>query len=578
MNKKKRFILFCVALSILGSAVYLNSISVPFHYDGQWSIVNNVKLYSTSGIISIFLHFNRALTYLTFAINIFLGGTNVTGFHIFNIALHILNSAVLFLFLRETTKSYYAGKWFSRNSEKISISAALLFLVHPIHTETVSYIYQRSTALVFLFYLLSLLTYSHARKKKSFLLYTLFSLFSLAAIMSKPNAAMLPLFVLAYELYFFRNLKISRKITALLVLCLVFLIIFPFMLEGDFLSSWQNMYEKRGFTPTERLLTQPRVVLHYISLLVFPSPDRLRFDYDIPLSTSPVKPLSTLLAILIIAFTISFAVIKAKKYRILSFSIIWYFGNLIIESSLIPLIMVFEHRTYLPSVFFFLLISAGIVRAGEAVSNKLPLSKTKFFRIDYAVIIILLTTLSMWTIERNKIWQSGKSLWQDTVEKSPGSYRAHIMLGQIYYSENNLPAAISEAEKALELNPSSCRAFYNLGVAILMSGNTAKAREMLLSGPERFPDCSDAYEGYGIIMLLDGRFHDAIPPLLRATEIRTVSSPETLSNIGVAYWKTGNITEAEKYLTHALTIAPNLPQAKAAISALRAEKHLRKYN
>jgi hypothetical protein len=131
-------------------------------------------------------------------------------------------------------------------------------------------------------------------------------------------------------------------------------------------------YKIRDFTLGERLLTQSRVVLYYLSLLVYPHPSRLNLDYDFPVSHSLLDPPTTLISLLAIAALLVLSVWKARESRLLSFSILWYFGNLAIESSIFPLEMVYEHRLYLPSVGPFLLFSLALILGLERARLFLP--------------------------------------------------------------------------------------------------------------------------------------------------------------------------------------------------------------
>jgi hypothetical protein len=123
---------------------------------------------------------------------------------------------------------------------------------------------------------------------------------------------------------------------------------------------------------SERVLTQFRVVLYYVTLLIYPHPSRLNLDYDFPISKTILDPPTTLISLLIIAGLIGYSIWTAKKRPILSFCLLWYFGNLVIESSIFPLEMVFEHRLYLPAVGPFILFSLLAVRGIEKLKYKIP--------------------------------------------------------------------------------------------------------------------------------------------------------------------------------------------------------------
>jgi hypothetical protein len=112
-------------------------------------------------------------------------------------------------------------------------------------------------------------------------------------------------------------------------------------------------YKARDFTPAQRVLTQFRVVIFYITLLIFPHPSRLNLDHDFPISNSLIDPVTTILSIGVIVGLMGLAIYKGKKERLLSFCILWFLANLVIESSVIGLEIIFEHRMYLP----FMLLS-----------------------------------------------------------------------------------------------------------------------------------------------------------------------------------------------------------------------------
>jgi hypothetical protein len=187
--------------------------------------------------------------------------------------------------------------------------------------------------------------------------------------------AILPLFIALYEFYFFQKLDLSpkgRKIVLGLVLSLLILLALGFAIWGKrYINVIIEGYQYRTFTMSERALTQFRIVLYYITLLIYPHPSRLNLDYDFPISKTILDPPATLISILIVAGLIGYSIWTAKKRPVLSFCILWYFGNLVIESSIFPLEMVYEHRLYLPAVGPFVLFSIMVIRGIEKIRNKM---------------------------------------------------------------------------------------------------------------------------------------------------------------------------------------------------------------
>jgi len=228
-----------------------------------------------------------------------------------------------------------------------------------------------------MFYLLSLVLYVKGRlssRSPRFLYFGGAAFTYVLGVFSKENVAILPLFVGLYEFYFFQNFDLGpkgKKILYSIILGLLFLGVVGIVLWGRrYIDVTVEGYQYRTFTMSERVLTQFRVVLYYVTLLVYPHPSRLNLDYDFSISKTLLDPPTTLLSLLIIAALIGYSVWTAKKRPVVSFFILWYFGNLVIESSIFPLEMVFEHRLYLPVVGPFVLFSLLTVRAIERLKEK----------------------------------------------------------------------------------------------------------------------------------------------------------------------------------------------------------------
>jgi hypothetical protein len=196
----------------------------------------------------------------------------------------------------------------------------------------------------------------------------------LLGVFSKENVAILPLFVALYELYFYQDLDLGprgKKVVFLLGGVLLGLVAFGFVVWGKrYIDLTIEGYQYYAFTLSERVLTQFRVVLYYLTLLIYPHPSRLNLDYDFLISKTIFDPPTTILSIFIITGLIGYSIWVAKKRPVLSFFILWYFGNLVIESSIFPLEMVYEHRLYLPSVGPFVLFSLFLIRGIDHLKRR----------------------------------------------------------------------------------------------------------------------------------------------------------------------------------------------------------------
>jgi hypothetical protein len=384
--------LFAIGL-IAGVALlaYSNTFHVPFHFDDHSNITDNpnvqIKVFSWEQIERLikntYKESIRLFSYFTLALNYYFGGLNVFGYHLVNFFVHIASGILLYWLLILTFNLSSLRERYGPISYQVALFSSLIFISHPIQTQSVTYIVQRMASMAGMFYLLALVLYVKGRLSTGGprVLYFAGTAFSyLLGVFSKENVAILPLFLALYEFYFFQKFDLSRKgknILFVLLGALLALGAFGFIVWGGrYIQAIKEGYEYRAssyipFTMGERVLTQSRVVLYYLTLLAFPHPSRLNLDYDFSISRTIFDPPTTLISILIVAGLIGYSIWTAKKRPVLSFCILWYFGNLVIESSIFPLEMVYEHRLYLPAVGPFVLFSLMAIRGIEKIKNKM---------------------------------------------------------------------------------------------------------------------------------------------------------------------------------------------------------------
>jgi hypothetical protein len=380
-----RLHLLAVALIVVVAlGAYANTFHVPFQFDDEPNILNNpniqIKIFTFDRLEQLVRNTYpvaiRIFSYFTFALNYYFGKFDVFGYHLFNLLIHILSGIFLFCLLFLTLNLPSLKDRYGSSAFYIALFSSLLFLSHPIQTQSVTYIVQRMTSMGGMFYLLAMLLYVKGRLSIGTprLLYWVGMVLSyLFGLFTKENVAIFPLFVALYEFYFFQSLDLSPKRKKIL-----FYLAGAVILTGVLMSIFWGKryfdviiegYKTRDFTLTERVLTQFRVVLYYVTLLLYPHPSRLNLDYDFPISRGILDPPTTLISILMVAGLIGYSIWKARKRPLLSFFVLWYFGNLVIESSVFPLELVFEHRLYLPAVGPFVLFAILVVRGWEKIKG-----------------------------------------------------------------------------------------------------------------------------------------------------------------------------------------------------------------
>jgi hypothetical protein len=480
-NRSSLEFLIVAAAAIAVIVVYTAALPGPFVFDDESNITENrhLRIRSLGWDELRAAAFkspipNRPVANLSLALNYYFNGYNVVGYRFANILIHIVNGFLLYGLARVTFRTP-AMAGYVHASGLASAFAALVWLLHPLHTQSVAYIVQRMTSLSVMFYLLALLCYASARlhsaggRRAS--LSVGCGLAGLLALGSKEIAATLPAFVLLYEWYFFQKLDVSwlrRWLPGILIAGLLMGIIsLVFLGISNPIEQIFSRYAESEFSAWQRLLTQLRVVCVYISLLIWPHPSRLNLDYDFPASASLIEPPTTLAGLLLIAGLLFLAVRLARREPLVSFSIWWFFGNLVIESSVIPLETVFEHRTYLPSVMPVI----------AAVALLFRLIRPKWVAVG------LLSALSaggaLWTHQRNQVWSDAVTLWRDCVQKSPLKARPYNNLGTALVERGRLAEAESYFQKAVELKPKYGDARYNLGYVLIRSGRMEEGSRQL---------------------------------------------------------------------------------------------------
>ncbi len=556
------FLIFAAVASI----IYSPSLHGDFVFDDKHikynytSLIHITKLSQLTDIL-FSKEIDRRIGYMSFALNYYLGELNSFGYHLANVIIHILNGLVLFLLSHTILILTTKGGQGRGDALKISFLGSLLWLVHPIQIQAVSYIVQRLTSLAALFFLLSLFCYIKARMSQSYKKLALFLLsifLGILALGTKENTATLPFFIVVVEFFFLQQhpFKMNRKKLGLIMLVVgLFILISGIYLGSDFISRMALKYEHRGWTPLERVLTQFRVVVLYLTLLIYPHPSRLNVDHDLSISSSLFSPFTTFLSLLLIIGLLLLAVFQMRRNRLVSYAIFWFFGNLVIESSIIPLVLVFEHRVYLPSMGLIILV----------VGLCVGLSNREWKKWVAGLIILLVLLFSYWTYVRTSVWNGPVSLWMDAIKKSPYKTRPYFKLGEFYRKKGRLDEAIAKFEQILSLDPNSVSTHNNLGLAYFRQGKLDEAISAYKKALSLNPNLAKVHSNLGDAYSKKDRLDEAISAYKKALTINP-NYAKVHNNLGDAYAKKGRLDEAIFACKKALAINPDYAVAHISLS------------
>lgn len=460
-----------LTLLLLGVVAYANSFTVPLHYDDVMTLRKYVGTpQGIGGGVS-----SRWITDLSFALNRLAHGEIVTGYHIVNLAIHLAATVCLYLLvrfaltaLRSSFGLYAEDEPYSFLLRFVPFATAALFVCHPIQTQAVTYIAQRYTSLATAFYLASLLAFVRARLQppgpRAWIWGGIAFTAALLAMMSKEIAFTLPLMALLLEIALFRGRLLKNpyflSLCALLLLCIPLQIMSRSGLQGigDLPALLgQASTEVREISRGDYFLTQLRVVVTYLRLLLLPINQNL--DYDYPLQHSLLAPqvLASLALHLALAGTGLALYFRSRRtlpgggaaagaaMRMTAVGIGWFYLALAVESSVIPIRDVInEHRLYLPSAGFFLAVTSVAALAANRVSCR---------RGAWCLAAVCCLLLTVATVARNRVWGSQLGLWQDVLAKSPNKSRAQYQVG-FNLAQNMMPdKALPHLVRAIEQLP-----------------------------------------------------------------------------------------------------------------------------
>ncbi len=534
------------AILLLGILIYSNSFNCSFHFDDTFNIVNNTNIRDLSDVNAWWnISPNRPVAFFTFALNYHFNQLDVWGWHLVNLAIHLSNALLVWgLTLLIFSSPVMKDQPIARHKRTLALLTAFLFVSHPLATQSVTYIVQRMTSLAALFYLLSLVLYARARLSDTSpaLKYGLFAgafVSGVLALFTKENAFTLPFALLLLEFFFFRENKVTlnfrdRRIIWLLAVLLGGLLImlqkFSFRLLDPIAPEIANDY--RTITSLHYLLTQFSVIVKYIGLLILPV--NQSFDYDFPLSNSLFE-IRTLLSFCFLLSLFGLGVYLFNRNRIISFCIFWFFLTLSIESSIIPINdLIFEHRTYLPSFGFFLLLSTGLVQG----------LWDRYRTVAMAVFIGIIASNAFLSFQRNKVWKDEFTLLSDMILKSPEKARGYNNRGNIYSRDGKYELGLKDFNQAIKVQPNYVDAYYNRGNAYYRQNKYELALNDFNKAIELAPDHPQAYNNRGSVFYGAKKYEQAINDFNKAIELKPALSD--------AYINRGNVFYAEKKYEQAI--------------------------
>lgn len=551
-------------------AVYANTFSAPFVFDDIAAITQNPTIhgfwsaFSPPGTLSVT---GRPLANLSLAASFALSEEGPWGYHAINLLSHVLAALTLFGLVRRTLLLPRFGDRFVEAAAPLAFFIALLWGVHPLQTSAVTYIMQRTESLMALGYLLTLYGFIRSVERRQTAsdspaassrakipeatapeihpdagwIWKVFAgLACLAGMASKEVMVTAPLMVLLYDRIFvsgsFRQAcRRNRVFYAGLAA--------TWLLLGFLVLGTENRGASAGFGAsvpwTSYALTQLSAVPHYLRLALWPHP--LVFDYGAVLLTSPREILFPALVTLSLLIG---TLVALRRWPAIGFCATFLWVVLAPTSSVVPIATqtIAEHRMYLP-------LAALVAAVVTALYTRLGRSSLAIFGLA----ALAMGTL---TIARNTDYRTVRSLWEDTVAKSPENPRARYNLGVALALAGDRSGALSQFEAAVRLQPDHVEALTKLGEARLESGEPAAALAHFTTALAREPQSAVAHDGAGRALIALERLPEAVPHFVQAANAQPASGISHL-NLGNALLQSGRIDEAVAELEIAHRLLPS---------------------
>lgn len=595
-----------VLMIVLCLLAYSNSFNAPFVFDDIPNILDNPSIRNLGDVKSVFLPpswlgvWDRPVVNFSLALNYAISGERVWSYHVLNLLIHLLAGLTIFGIVRRTFISGRLQETYGSYSPYPAFCVSLIWLLHPIQTQAVTYTIQRCESLMGLFYLLTLYCAIRGWQSSSGNVWRLLSVVSfLMGVGSKEVIVTAPFVVLVYEWIFVRSSpkEIWRNSWPLYAgYCIGFVVLGIFIACGATVTS--------AVTPLQYWQTQPVIILHYMRLVIWPF--GLTFDYSWPVAEFK----DTWISLVIVTTIFAGSAWSCYRRQPIGFVGLWFF-LILAPSSIVPLPdFAFEHRMYLPSaavvLLFVITLYHAVLRIPSGAGNNCRISDGIHSKIFVIICLVISGGLGILTFQRNEVYRTEERLWEDTIKKSPQNARAHLDLGHVLERSGRLQEAMNHYYRAITLKPDYVKAHINygngwlrlgkpefaadqyrislrlkpadavansgLGKALCAMGRVTESIKYFREVVYLMPDWPEGYSDLGLALSMAGQHQEAVPYLIKAINMRN-DYFEAHVNLGLVYEKMKRYKDAGRQFAKAIMIRP-LDRA-AQEGAQRVNRHMK---
>ena len=582
---------------VAGLAAYCHSFDGAFLFDDRMHILQKERIRSLSPFWDLITRTRRPVVQLSLALNYAFGGLRVWGYHAVNLTIHLLAGLTLFGIIRRTLSSPRLAKAHGRAAPWLAFAVALLWVVHPLNTQSVTYIIQRGESFMGLFYLLTLYCLirgvaSGSRRVRG--------IWFVAAVLacglsmgSKAVAVTIPVVVLLYDRTFLSKSfvqAIDRRWVLYLGLAATWIVLVLCGVVGGVLNPSPGGSATVGFgykdvKPWWYAFSQPGVILHYLRLSFWPHPLCLDYDWPVVKTASAFVPQS--FAILALLGGTAWGLVRRSWW---GFAGAWFFLILAPTSSFIPIKdLAFEHRMYLSLAAVIAVVVAGVYMAIRRLAGADAARMRSLSLAGGGLLAVTALLLGYTTDRRNRDYRDEIDMWLSIVKVRPDNVRAHYNLGNCFERQNRDIEAIEHFEQVLRLKPDhadarvnmakslfkvdrlneSIAAFrealairprhglahYNLAIALTRKGEIAKAIQHYRAALEVDPGLTEAHYNLAKLLGEAGQFEESVQQFKLALEANP-DHAESHADLAAAYLRAGRLDEATEHCRAVLRLEP----------------------
>ena len=564
-------------IALAGLAAYANSFSGSFIHDDIPSILENPTidhLWPIGQVLSPPRNgetvSGRPLLNLSFAIDYAIGGTRTWSYHVTNLVIHVLNGLLLLGILRRTFCLPVLRPQLGNAALGLALAISLLWVLHPLQTESVTYIIQRAESLAAMFYLAVFYCVIRGiESPRAALWYILAVVACFLGMATKETLATVPILVLLYD----RTLvsgsfgaSIRRRPGLYFGLAVSWRLLLGLVWSTGLVMRQEEFGSP---DPWSYACSQPGVVVHYLRLSLWPDP--LCLDYGWPVATTLGAVLPGMLIVGLLASATIWSLAQRKPWGFLG---AWFLVILMPSSSVVPLAqLAFEHRMYLSLAAVVTAVVVGGYLAGKGLVQGGRLRGRAVLVGEVCLVTSCAVLLGYLTVKRNEAYRSPLSMWQDTVTKAPSNPSARNNLGYLLTSVGRLTEALEHYREAVRLKPDHAIAHNNLANALADSQRLPEAIEHYEKAVRLKPDYAKAHNNLANSLTKVGRPSEAVEHYQAVLRTQP-NDPLAHSNLAGVLMNLGSLAEAVEHYQQALKLDPQSAETRnnLAVALLKSDR------